>query len=583
MIKFLVKSGDGSREVEVNGESVTIGRSGDNFLKLEDKKSSRKHARIEKIDGEYRVVDLESGNGTKVNGKDINFHVLAKGDEIQIGLSTLTVLTVDGPVKAAVAPAPVAVAAAAPAAPAAKPEAPETKRPAVSHRSHYRRSSSSSGTLVALVAVVIIGAAIAFAATKFGGAGGNLGSVGRGSGIDRAPRTGPTAQQAADAYADFQGRASRDAVSDGLIGEAETLAEKFGELEPRFATLASELRQKRSDSMRSMAFGQVEPLVQAALKEQRYGDAIDALKALKGGPDAEQAGKLLVQIEDKVKEVWKDVDGSGRKLQEQKQYAAAADHYRKEAPKFRGTQYYKTIANKPEFLEQLAEAELAAARAREQKPAEAPMIAKAEPKPEPPKPAPEMKPEMPKPPAMEPPKPAMPKPEMPKPAMPKPPEPKPEPKPAPKPEMPKEEPKKEEPKPEPAKLSIKKPDVLCDCKKIAKGNYCAKCERVLGPDDIRGGNCKKCDEKPKKIDLCVKRYFMPDGHPEKMSPNPVIFEGKVWDMPHEDTAKIAYLCESCGEAGDLSSEIKHTAECKSKFNTVKICAKSGTAPHVPKK
>jgi hypothetical protein len=174
----------------------------------------------------------------------------------------------------------------------------------------------------------------------------------------------------------------------------------------------------------------------------------------------------------------------------------------------------------------------------------------------------------------------MPKPEMPKPEM-KPPPPPPPPPPAPKPEMKPE--MKEEPKPEPAKLSIKKPDVLCDCRKIAKGNYCAKCERVLGPDDIRGGNCKKCDEKPKKIDLCVKRYFMPDGHPEKMSDRPVIFEGKVWDMPHEDTAKIAYLCESCGEAGDLSSEIKHTAECKSKFNTVKICSKSGTAPHVPKK
>src|SRR6185295_13667604 len=109
MIKLLVKFGDESREVELKETDISIGRSTDNVLPLQDKKSSRKHAKIEKVGDEYRVNDLGSGNGTKVNGKDVNTHVLAKGDEIVIGLTTIFVLAMDTPPKAAPAPAPAPV------------------------------------------------------------------------------------------------------------------------------------------------------------------------------------------------------------------------------------------------------------------------------------------------------------------------------------------------------------------------------------------------------------------------------------------------------------------------------------------
>src|SRR5687768_2632081 len=115
MIKLLVKSSEESREVEFNGETVTIGRSSENVLKLNDKKASRHHAKIEKVDGEYRVFDLGSGNGTKVNGSDVpGSQGLNKGDEIHVGLSTLYVLNLDAPAKAAAAPPPLPVASPAP-------------------------------------------------------------------------------------------------------------------------------------------------------------------------------------------------------------------------------------------------------------------------------------------------------------------------------------------------------------------------------------------------------------------------------------------------------------------------------------
>src|SRR3954462_9207591 len=122
MIKLLVKFGDESREVEIKETEISIGRSTDNVLPLQDKKSSRKHAKIERVGDEYRINDLGSGNGTKVNGKEVNTHVLAKGDEIAIGLTTMFVLSMDPPAKAAPASAPAAPAVAAPAPAAARTE-----------------------------------------------------------------------------------------------------------------------------------------------------------------------------------------------------------------------------------------------------------------------------------------------------------------------------------------------------------------------------------------------------------------------------------------------------------------------------
>src|SRR5205814_1062720 len=123
MIKLLVKFGDESREVEYREAEITIGRSTENVIPLQDKKSSRKHAKIEKVNDEYLVNDLGSGNGTKVNGKDVNTHVLCKGDEITIGLTSLFVLALDTPAgrTAPAVPPPPPAAAAAPAPAAAAP------------------------------------------------------------------------------------------------------------------------------------------------------------------------------------------------------------------------------------------------------------------------------------------------------------------------------------------------------------------------------------------------------------------------------------------------------------------------------
>src|SRR5215469_15191369 len=62
-----------------------IGRSPDNDLVLPDDEVSRRHAAIRLVDDSHVLVDLESANGTRVNGEPIKEKTLAAGDSISIG------------------------------------------------------------------------------------------------------------------------------------------------------------------------------------------------------------------------------------------------------------------------------------------------------------------------------------------------------------------------------------------------------------------------------------------------------------------------------------------------------------------
>ncbi len=86
---------------------VTIGRERENQISLNDEQVSRFHAKIQDADGRLILTDLESTNGTRVNGRPARLRVLQPGDQIQIGRS---VLLVDPPVVSGVTPPPPTVA-----------------------------------------------------------------------------------------------------------------------------------------------------------------------------------------------------------------------------------------------------------------------------------------------------------------------------------------------------------------------------------------------------------------------------------------------------------------------------------------
>ena len=65
---------------------VRIGREHDNTIVIDDLLASRHHAELRHIDGGHtEIVDLGSHNGTFVNGRRVNRHVLGAGDIVSIG------------------------------------------------------------------------------------------------------------------------------------------------------------------------------------------------------------------------------------------------------------------------------------------------------------------------------------------------------------------------------------------------------------------------------------------------------------------------------------------------------------------
>jgi hypothetical protein len=70
-------------------DGMTIGRYETNDVVLDDKKASRRHARVLFEHGVAEIEDLGSDNGVLLNGKRIDRRVLKPGDEIRIGATTL--------------------------------------------------------------------------------------------------------------------------------------------------------------------------------------------------------------------------------------------------------------------------------------------------------------------------------------------------------------------------------------------------------------------------------------------------------------------------------------------------------------
>ncbi len=73
------------------GTPVTIGREEGNIVRLNDERVSRFHAKVQQDQDDLILTDLESTNGTKVNGNVVQIRRLRLGDCITVGRSVLLV------------------------------------------------------------------------------------------------------------------------------------------------------------------------------------------------------------------------------------------------------------------------------------------------------------------------------------------------------------------------------------------------------------------------------------------------------------------------------------------------------------
>jgi predicted component of type VI protein secretion system len=89
-VTFLVLEGvDKGRVYRDLQIPVTIGREEGNGLRLNDERVSRYHAKVQFEDGDVIITDLDSTNGTRVNGSAVQIRRLRPGDQVSIGRSML--------------------------------------------------------------------------------------------------------------------------------------------------------------------------------------------------------------------------------------------------------------------------------------------------------------------------------------------------------------------------------------------------------------------------------------------------------------------------------------------------------------
>ncbi|HEV7842456.1 MAG TPA: sigma 54-interacting transcriptional regulator, partial [Pyrinomonadaceae bacterium] len=85
-------------------EACSIGRESANQLCVSDASVSRRHCVINKEDGRFRLSDLESLNGSFVNGVPIKERYLEHGDQIKLGDTLFLFLLHEGEAQAAASP-----------------------------------------------------------------------------------------------------------------------------------------------------------------------------------------------------------------------------------------------------------------------------------------------------------------------------------------------------------------------------------------------------------------------------------------------------------------------------------------------
>ena len=78
------------RPIPLGAPLISLGRHSDNTVILNHPQVSAHHARLEMVQGGYRIVDLRSTNGVYVNAQRMSNQLLKPGDEVRIGPFKLT-------------------------------------------------------------------------------------------------------------------------------------------------------------------------------------------------------------------------------------------------------------------------------------------------------------------------------------------------------------------------------------------------------------------------------------------------------------------------------------------------------------
>lgn len=85
MAKLILTTAKGVKLVRLDGANLTLGRSAQCDVALDRPSISRMHAVLSSTDGLFSICDLDSSNGTFVNGAKVHRQALRHQDVIRIG------------------------------------------------------------------------------------------------------------------------------------------------------------------------------------------------------------------------------------------------------------------------------------------------------------------------------------------------------------------------------------------------------------------------------------------------------------------------------------------------------------------
>jgi predicted component of type VI protein secretion system len=156
MARLILESGGERKEIRIRG-AVIIGRAPSADVSIDDRTLSREHTRVYGENGRYFVRDLESKNGTYLNGELIRRpEALKPGDRIKVGPATFVFAADPDDLPPAPAPAP---------APEARPAAAPAPRPRP--RTESGAAADAAAALFARIALFGIAAATAWFSKDF--------------------------------------------------------------------------------------------------------------------------------------------------------------------------------------------------------------------------------------------------------------------------------------------------------------------------------------------------------------------------------------------------------------------------------
>jgi len=89
-LRLFVRTPSGDRVYDLDRDEVVLGRDATADVPIDDRKLSRRHCRIYREGDAWRVADLQSRNGTMLNGTPILDDLLAEGDRVEIGRTRIT-------------------------------------------------------------------------------------------------------------------------------------------------------------------------------------------------------------------------------------------------------------------------------------------------------------------------------------------------------------------------------------------------------------------------------------------------------------------------------------------------------------